>query len=136
MNLLITCSLNALWLNLFVSLVAFVVGATCRPGSFDQFWVWADRSMPGGNRFHMVGLAGICWAIWRSRNSVCFEKKLVRSPIEIICLASSFIFFWAELQQEGDREALEAGAEALKSVALSFHPQEAPTADTGVVLLQ
>jgi hypothetical protein len=25
------------------SLVAHVVGADCRPSSFDQFWVWVDK---------------------------------------------------------------------------------------------
>jgi len=39
--------------------------------------------------FHFVGLAAICWALWRTRNNICFDKKVVRSPTEIICLASS-----------------------------------------------
>ncbi|KAG2637580.1 hypothetical protein PVAP13_2NG541000 [Panicum virgatum] len=60
---------------------------------------------------------------------------VVRSPTEIICLASSFIFYWAELQMEEDKAKLEAGAEALEKAALSFHPQEAQAEDAGVVLL-
>jgi hypothetical protein len=38
--------------------------------------------------------------------------------------------------KEGDKEALEAGAEAPKATALHFHPREASTEDTGMVLLQ
>lgn len=91
-----------------------VVGADCRPCSFGQFWLWMQRYMKGGEKFHMIGLAAICWAIWRSRNNACFEKRIIRSPTEVICLASTFISFWAELQhQGGDRATLKAGAEAL-----------------------
>ena len=85
-------------------------------------------------KFHFVGLAAICWAIWKTRNSICFDKKMIRST-EIICLASSFISFWAELQAEEDKKVLEDGGAALKMAALSFHPKEARADDTGLVLL-
>ncbi|OEL14871.1 hypothetical protein BAE44_0024110, partial [Dichanthelium oligosanthes] len=91
---------------------------------------------PPGGKFHMVGLAAVCWALWRTRNSICFDYKKIRSPTEIICFAASFISFWAELQAEGDKMLLGGGAEALKEAAMSFHPQEAPSEDTGMVLLQ
>nr|TKW33031.1 hypothetical protein SEVIR_2G206300v2 [Setaria viridis] len=84
----------------------------------------------------MVGLAAVCWAIWKARNSVCFDKKIIRSPTEIICSASLFLIYWAELQKEEDRMKLEEGAEALKVAAPHYHPQEAPADDTGTVLLQ
>jgi len=118
------------------SMVAMVVGGDCRPSSFDQFWYWVKNFMPRAEKFHMVGLAGICWALWRTRNNVCFEEKKVRSPTEVICLASSFISFWAELQSEEDKLLLEGGADILRAVALSLHPHEAPPGDAGVVLLQ
>ena len=118
------------------SMVAMVVGGDCRPSSFDQFWYWVKIFMPRAEKFHMVGLAGICWALWRTRNIVCFEEKKVRSPTEVICLASSFISFWAELQSEEDKLLLEGGADILRAVALSIHPHEAPPGDAGVVLLQ
>lgn len=112
-----------------------VIGAPCTPCSFDQFWIWTGQYMHKGSMFHMVGLAAMCWALWRVRNNICFEKKIVKSPTEIICLASCFITFWAALQK-GDKELLEAGAEALKSAVLHFHPHEAPPEDAGVMLLQ
>jgi hypothetical protein len=82
----------------------------------------------------MVGLAAVCWALWKTRN-VCFEKKMIKSPTEIVCMAVSFLSFWAGLQKDGDKEALEAGAEALKNAALFFHPGDATTPDNGIVLL-
>jgi len=60
------------------SLVAMVVGSSCRPCSYDQFWEWVQKYMPTGSKFHMVGLAAICWAIWRAHNNICFENKLIR----------------------------------------------------------
>ena len=67
----------------------------------------------------MFGLATICWVLWRTRNSICFEDKKCRSPTEIICLASSFLSYWAGLQKPQGKLELMMGAEALKNTALS-----------------
>ena len=40
--------------------------------------------------------------------------------IMIVCLASYFLVFWAQLQDVADRATLEAGAEALKTTALGW----------------
>lgn len=56
--------------------------------------------------------------------------------MEVICLTSSFIPFWAELQSEEDKLLLEGGADTLGAVVMSLHPHEAPPGDVGVVLLQ
>jgi hypothetical protein len=56
-------------------------------------------------KIHTVGFSVVCWVLWKTRNSVCLDKKCIRSLIEIICLASSFLSYW---------ELLENGAEALK----------------------
>ncbi|KAF8691945.1 hypothetical protein HU200_039996 [Digitaria exilis] len=71
----------------------------------------------------MVDLASFCWAIWKTRNDICFDRKRVRSPTEVVCTLSSFLLYWAGLQ-------------TIKQAALHFHPQEAPAEDIGMVLLQ
>jgi hypothetical protein len=115
-----------------------VVGAICRPTSFSQFWVWAGQFMPKNEKLHMVGLAAMCWALWQSRNKICFDKKKIRSPVEIICLASSVIKYWAGLQGEEDKVILMEGAEALKDAALLHHSQDQDQGEpqAGTVLLQ
>ena len=124
-------TVNYIW-----SLVAFVLGANHRPTSFGQYWHWIDTLLPNKKGSHMIGLASICWAIWKSRNKCCFEKKkLIGSPTEIICLASSFLKYWAGLQAGQDKEDLESGAMALLKTTLHFHAQ-AQGDDTGLVLLQ
>jgi hypothetical protein len=79
----------------------------------------------------MVGLAAICWGLWQTRNAVYFEKKKIRSPVEIICLASSYLIYWAGLQKDEDKASIEMGAEALKEAALLHHPQARPQQDQG-----
>ena len=116
------------------SLVAHVVGAVCRLNSFEQFWFWANTYLPNHKHFHSVGLAAICWAIWRARNLSCFEQKRIKSPTEIVCMAS-FICYWSGLQKTEDRAEIEAGAEVLKEAALSFHPREASSRNAGLLPL-
>jgi hypothetical protein len=79
--------------------------------------------MPNHKKIHFTGLAALYWAIWRMRNAVCFDKKIVKSPNEIICLASSFISYWSGLHKKGDKQDLEEGAQALKEAALHIHQQ-------------
>ena len=81
------------------SLIAYALGANCRPSIFYQYWVWIKNSLPNGKSMYAVGLVAICWAIWRVRNTVCFEKKRVKSPSEIVCMMCSFFTYWAGLQQ-------------------------------------
>jgi hypothetical protein len=69
--------------------------------------------------------------LWQTRNAVCFEKKKIRSPVEIICLASSYLNYWAGLQKDEDKTSIEMGAEALKEAALLHHPQARPQQRSG-----
>ena len=88
-HLFFECSLaKFIW-----SVVAIVVGAPCRPCSFDQFWRWAQVYMSGGKTFLMVGLAAICWAIWRSRNSSCFDGKKSDLLLRSFVFSHHFFFF-------------------------------------------
>jgi hypothetical protein len=82
-------------------------------------------------------LAALCWAIWRTKNAVFLIKKSVKSPNEIIYLASSFIFYWSGLHKQGDKQDLEDGAQALKEAVLLVHQHQTAAAQTiGVALLQ
>jgi hypothetical protein len=86
----------------------------------------------------MVGLSAVCWALWKTRNAICFDKKRIRSPTEIICLASSFLTFWAGLHNDGNKKLPEEGAKALKEAARAFHTHAVAPEDhrAGIVLLQ
>lgn len=66
------------------------------------------KILPFGKKFFIVGLARIICAIWKLRNCMCFEKKLIRSRTEIECYASSiFLNYCVGLQKSMDKEAPE-----------------------------
>jgi hypothetical protein len=64
-----------------------------------------------------VGIAAICWAIWKTRNRACFDEKILRNPAEIICYACALMGYWAGLFPELDKEALEAGVKMMLQIA-------------------
>ena len=82
----------------------------------------------------MIRLAALWWAIWKTQNNIFFEKKLISSQTEIVCLASSFLNYWAGLQAGQSKEELERGAATILKTALHFHTQVYGD-DTGLVLL-
>jgi hypothetical protein len=51
----------------------------------------------------MVDLVAVWWAIWKRRNRVCFEKKQVKNPGELLFSACAFLRYWVGLQREEDQ---------------------------------
>jgi hypothetical protein len=51
-----------------------------RPNSYAQYWAWVSTALSGGQNVYVLGLAAICWAIWKARNNTCFNKK----PIDLL----------------------------------------------------
>ena len=105
------------------NLLAYSLGADCRPSNMEQYWVWVNKFLPQSPQMHAVGLAAVYWAIWRSRNSVCFEDKRINSPTEIVCMICSFLTYWAGLLSEDLKDQVIQGADAVKTAALFFHKQ-------------
>jgi hypothetical protein len=66
----------------------------------------------------MLGLAVVCWAIWSTRNSICFEKKDCKNPCEIIFLTCLFIRYWSGLYIGVCQEMMEKGVETMIRVAM------------------
>jgi hypothetical protein len=49
----------------------------------------------------MLGVAAVCWAMWKCCNRVCFEKKIIKNPGEIVFAACAFIWYGAGLYSGG-----------------------------------
>jgi hypothetical protein len=65
----------------------------------------------------MFGLPAICWSIWKTRNKACFEKIMLKNPIEILCFACTNMKYWAGLFKIDFQEQLAAEISAILSAA-------------------
>jgi hypothetical protein len=62
-HLLFQCSVvKAVW-----AIMAHSIGATDIPSSLDHCWDWCNKWLPFGKKFHAIGIAAICWAIWKNK---------------------------------------------------------------------
>ena len=112
-HLFFQCSTaKAVW-----AIVAKCIGANDVPKSLGQCWLWCEKWLPFGKQFHTVGIAAICWAIWKTQNKACFDGIMIRNPASIICYACALMGYWAGLFLEMDKEALEAGVNTMLQIA-------------------
>lgn len=92
-HLLFSCPIaKVVW-----GVVAMCFNQDNRPSSYEQYWDWIKQALPKGEPVYMLGLAAICWAIWKARNRACFDKKLIKHPCKILVLACIFMRYWAGL---------------------------------------
>jgi hypothetical protein len=77
--------------------------------------------LPVGFNLHIVGIAALCWAIWKTKNKACSENKLISSTVSLICYMCAFLCYWAGLQEEKDKQILLEGADRLQHGATSAH---------------
>jgi hypothetical protein len=68
----------------------------------------------------MFGLAAICRATWKCRNRVCFEKKLIQNPCEIIFSACAFMRYWVGLYPEKARKLINVGVDVMMHTTLKL----------------
>jgi hypothetical protein len=95
-------------------------------GSFWQAIAWFHAYLPNNDKFHIVIVASVCWAIWNVRNRITFDKYILKSPSVIIFYSISLLLYWAGLQKLlSDKEKLTEGAQKLKQVAAYVYSRQA-----------
>lgn len=115
-HLLFQCSMaKAIW-----AIVVVCIGASNVPNSIIQSWNWCEHWLSHGKQFHTLGIAAICWAIWKTRNKICFEDKKIHDPISVVCYACALMKYWAGLYGEADKEALIAGGDSMLKIAIQL----------------
>jgi RsiW-degrading membrane proteinase PrsW (M82 family) len=68
-----------------------------------------------------VGVAAICWAIWRCRNDVIFNKLKTNSIMQVTFRGAYWMHFWAQLQRdEQAKDALSLMSKKLEMIALEI----------------
>lgn len=73
---------RAIWL-----VVAKCFGASNIPMNLQQCWLWCEKWLPFGEKYHPWGFSAICWAIWKSRNRAVFDKKKTYQKSTRDCLS-------------------------------------------------
>ena len=73
--------------------------------------------VPVWKEFSSLGVATICWAIWKYINKAVFEGKVIKNPLKIICHACMLMIYWSGLYAELDRDQLVEGANTMLRVA-------------------
>lgn len=102
-------------------------GANNVPLNIEQYKVWIKRWLPHGESVRTFGLAAICWAVWKATNKACFEKKLLKTPIEILTHACVFMQYWAGLYGADMQGKLLDGVKVLLACAHWVMAQQSPS---------
>jgi hypothetical protein len=104
--------------------IALCFSVQTRPNSYGQYWEWIPLALPGGNKMYMLGLVAVCWAIWKTRNRTCFDKKHIKSPLDIIISTCVFMRYWAGLYSDDSKMAIEEGVDILMKTVVDLLGQK------------
>jgi hypothetical protein len=64
-----------------------------------MFGSWLNNQQSKLKNLIWVGVAALCWAIWRCRNDVIFKKRKTNSIMQVIFTGAYWLRFWAQLQR-------------------------------------
>jgi hypothetical protein len=71
----------------------------------------------------LLGAASVCWAIWRYRNDIVFERRNVTNILQVLHSATHWLCTWVVLQKPIFRESVLATCQRLEQVARVFLSQ-------------
>jgi RsiW-degrading membrane proteinase PrsW (M82 family) len=86
-----------------------------------MFGNWLNNQHKDVKHLIWVGVAAICWAIWKCRNDIVFKKTKFNSILQVIFKGAYWLRFWAQLQREEQaKDILIAMSRKLEAIALQF----------------
>jgi hypothetical protein len=91
-------------------------------------------ALSGGDSVHTLSLAAICWAIWKTWNNMCFEKRVVRNTLEILYSACAFMRYWASLYLAVMKEAIGEGVDLMLQTAIRLLGRKAKVPKTTLAI--
>jgi hypothetical protein len=68
----------------------------------------------------MLDIATICWAVWKARNKVYFEKTFMNNPFDIIFSSCAFMQYWIEFYLEETHKLTEDGVDLMMKTAIKL----------------
>jgi RsiW-degrading membrane proteinase PrsW (M82 family) len=86
-----------------------------------MFGNWLNNQHKDFKQLIWVGVAAVCWAIWKCRNDIVFKKTMFNSILQVIFSGAYWLRFWAQLQRkEQAKDILIAMSRRLEVIALQF----------------
>jgi hypothetical protein len=82
----------------------------------NMFGTWLQGLDKEEKSLVLAGAAATCWAIWRCRNDVVFNRKVVPSPSQVIYSVIHWLRTWNILQKPGSRDMVLATCRRLEEV--------------------
>jgi hypothetical protein len=99
--------------------IFFATGLTPPRSISQMFSSWLSNKHIKIRQLIWVGVAVVCWAIWRSRNDIVFNKTKFNSIMQVIFRGTYWLRFWAQLQRnEQARNTLSSLSTKIEMVAL------------------
>jgi hypothetical protein len=86
-----------------------------------MFGAWLSNQNKKLRDVIWVGVAAMCWAIWRCRNDAIFNNLKTNSFIQVIFRGAYWLRFWASLQRgEQTKDVLSSISKTLEIIALEI----------------
>jgi hypothetical protein len=71
-----------------------------------MFGNWLHILDDNMKKITMAGVAALCWAIWRCRNGIIFNKTKYSSFMQVTFRGTYWLVFWAQLQHDNTTKDL------------------------------
>lgn len=124
----VCCNLNETIQHLFIDcpsakmiwrFIFYATGLTPPKSINHMFGSWLNNQHKDFKQLIWVGVAAMCWAIWKCRNDIIFRKTKFNSILQVIFRGAYWLRFWAQLQRkEQAKDTLIATSKRLEVVAL------------------
>jgi hypothetical protein len=102
-------------------IIFFATGLNQPRSISHMFGTWLMNQHKRVKSLICVGVAAFCWAIWRCRNDVIFNKMKTNSIMQVIFRGAYWLRFWAQLQREEQAtDALSMMSKKLEMIALEI----------------
>jgi hypothetical protein len=86
-----------------------------------MFGNWISNQHKDFKKLIWVGVAAVCWAIWKCRNEIVFKKTKFNLILQVIFRRAYWLRFWAQLHRKKQaKDILIAMSRRLEVVALQF----------------
>jgi hypothetical protein len=78
-------------------IISYATGLTPPNSIRHMFGSWLSNQSKKIRNLIWVGVAAVCWAIWRCRNDIIFHKVKYHSILQVIFRGTYWLRFWAQL---------------------------------------